>query len=551
MGLCMNKRFIAISALLAVLFAGRPLFSDVLTLKDGTTVEGVVIKQGDNYWVKTPGGESRQIPVASVATIAKGATTPATVTPPPVTPTTPAPPKVVPAPTDPTYAQAKRKADVVDNPAAAVAILQAFVDAAKPNDPDLAAAKADLEKWKKLADDGAQKVNGKWVGGEERRKLAQQVFKLCTEAFEDLAEDRTLKAQPKLQEALKLNPASYSANALLGYMAMMEHNSDEALRYFEIALKAQPEAPGVQVDEGVLLVQEKKQYERGIMMIYKAALTEDDLGIAQDLITALARSPDAVKNSAKMKPVVDAALLLAGKYHINPRLPGAEQRFVMLVPVPFEASGQQRDKRMAGVIWSGTGFLISADGLILTNRHVAKDAPKLKVMLTDGERWAKVIKIDDDQDLALLKVEPKAGEKLPFVQLAKTDGPADGAEIVVMGYPLIDRLGATIKITRGIVSSASARGECDVLVDAKVNPGNSGGPMLDRFGNVAAIVSMKSRSSEMEDSYGMGISAGRIRKFLSKNAVQPEAAAAGTASLTPEEIAAKVKPAAVCILAIQ
>lgn len=120
------------------------------------------------------------------------------------------------------------------------------------------------------------------------------------------------------------------------------------------------------------------------------------------------------------------------------------------------------------------------------------------------------------------------------------------------GFPLIDRFGESIKITRGIVAS-KARLEvgADVMVDAKVNPGNSGGPILDRFGNVMAIVSMKSLATASEDSYGLGISAGQIRTYLAKNAINLKSAVetgAGAVPLTTEQIAAKVTPAAVCIL---
>src|SRR5207253_8155216 len=101
--------------------------------------------------------------------------------------------------------------------------------------------------------------------------------------------------------------------------------------------------------------------------------------------------------------------------------------------------------------------------------------------------------------------------------------PGDGAECTVMGFPLIDRLGAGIKVTRGIVSSGTASEEgADIVTDAKVNPGNSGGPMLDRFGNVMGVVTMKSANSRFEDSYGMAISAGRVRQFLGKNSMNVE-----------------------------
>ncbi len=166
------------------------------------------------------------------------------------------------------------------------------------------------------------------------------------------------------------------------------------------------------------------------------------------------------------------------------------------------------------------------------------------------QRSADVVVIDDQQDLALIRIRPDRAAKLPVVRLAPGDRPADGAECTVMGYPLIDRLGGAVKITRGIVSSSAKEQEgADVMIDAKVNPGNSGGPILDKHGNVMAIVSMKTLSSSDVDTYGLGISAGKIREFLAKNKVVLTPGPASGSPLSAEEIAAKVKPATVCILA--
>jgi hypothetical protein len=120
-----------------------------------------------------------------------------------------------------------------------------------------------------------------------------------------------------------------------------------------------------------------------------------------------------------------------------------------------------------------------------------------------------------------------------------------------MGFPMIDQLGGDLKVTRGIVSSAQQdQGSgADVLTDAKVNPGNSGGPIMNKFGNVMAIVCMKSLTSGEFDSYGIGISAGHIREFLERNHVEsPPGGDDGTA-LSTEDVVARVKPATVCILA--
>src|SRR5690606_8683326 len=146
------------------------------------------------------------------------------------------------------------------------------------------------------------------------------------------------------------------------------------------------------------------------------------------------------------------------------------------------------------------------------------------------------------------RIKPRRNEKLAHLAFIATDKPSDGAEVTVMGYPLIDRLGRAVKITRGIVSSSSNPGIADVLVDAKINPGNSGGPMMDRYGNVMAVVCMKSYASATEDSYGMGISAGTAVKFLARHGITPAPGSSDGDALTTEQIVARAKPATVCIL---
>jgi len=265
-------------------------------------------------------------------------------------------------------------------------------------------------------------------------------------------------------------------------------------------------------------------------------------------------APDAVRKSAIVKAAEEDAKLLASKYRVDQSK--ARNGNLFLIPL-YEDSADRHSA--GGGVMTGSGFIIASDGLILTNRHVVKDAKTYLVMLNDGkQKSAEVVVIDDEQDLALLRLKD-AGKTLPIVKFAPADAPADGAECTVIGYPLVDRLGGSPKITRGIVSSSSSgpkvlgmggrNQETDVTVDAKVNPGNSGGPIIDRFGNVMAIVAMKSLASETEDSYGMGISAGRIRKFLAKNHIDaPKGEAAGS-TLSSEEIAAKIEPSAVLILA--
>jgi hypothetical protein len=207
--------------------------------------------------------------------------------------------------------------------------------------------------------------------------------------------------------------------------------------------------------------------------------------------------------------------------------------------------------------WSGTGFLITSDGFVVTNRHVVHGAKSLSAIFSDGSAKAiRVVLEDDIQDLALARID---GTKFPFVSLSAKDSPADGAECTVIGYPMVNEFGGAIKITHGVVSDAHATGKGlleglagpDIAIDAKVNPGNSGGPIVDKFGNIMAVVSMKTVATRLEEAYGLGISAGKIRTFLTRHPDQKIRIVPGPekVGLSVEDLVARTKPATVFIVA--
>ncbi len=549
---------LAAIALLALAGEGAPTRSRSSTAPSSSAPPS---RARSDYWVKTEAGETRTIPKDSVKSVQKGvrSDSPAAArprvgaTPPRAgagTPTAPATAgttatgvrKKVPL----TFDAATARANAVTKPIAAVAIWQEFLDT-KPAAAELAAAKAEMAKWQELTKGEAEKIKGRWVAGEERKAILEKANTLNREGWDLMKGNQTLQAITKFEQAVAEYPNSFRATFLLGYLNMLQHKAPEAQKFFDAALKLKPDSPETLSNLALLQVN-KRQHARAIQMLHKAAQGRDSKEIVTNLCAAISVAPRQVRNNATVKPALAAATLLAGKYGVAP---GGRQ--FVIVGLHEEDAKSDRTDAMAGVMSSGTGFLINADGLILTNRHVVDKGKTFMVMLNDGtQRSADVVVLDDAQDLALVRVKNDEKKVFPVVRLAAAAAPADGAECTVMGFPLIDRLGANIKITRGIVSSGAARASGpDVVLDAKVNPGNSGGPILDKHGNVMAIVSMKSIATALEDSYGLGISAGNVRKFLLKNKVTVEAADPGTTSLSAEEIAAKVKPATVCILATQ
>jgi serine protease Do len=135
----------------------------------------------------------------------------------------------------------------------------------------------------------------------------------------------------------------------------------------------------------------------------------------------------------------------------------------------------------------GSGLIVSADGLILTNAHVVKDADEITVNLSDKRSFkAKVIGVDPESDIAVLKIEATG---LPVVKMADSDKLRVGEIVLAVGNPF----GFDQTVTQGIVS-AKGRSNVGIIgyedfiqTDAAINPGNSGGPLVNIEGEVVGI----------------------------------------------------------------
>nr|WP_315402151.1 DegQ family serine endoprotease [uncultured Duganella sp.] len=148
-----------------------------------------------------------------------------------------------------------------------------------------------------------------------------------------------------------------------------------------------------------------------------------------------------------------------------------------------QAPRGQRDMPTHGL---GSGFIISADGIILTNAHVVRDAREVVVKLTDRREFrAKVLGSDPKTDVAVLKIDAK---NLPVVPLAKTDNLKVGEWVLAIGSPY----GLANTVTAGVVSAKGRTLPDDnyvpfIQTDVAVNPGNSGGPLFNTRGEVVGI----------------------------------------------------------------
>jgi serine protease DegQ len=135
----------------------------------------------------------------------------------------------------------------------------------------------------------------------------------------------------------------------------------------------------------------------------------------------------------------------------------------------------------------GSGVIVSAQGLILTNDHVVASADEIEILLSDGRKLAaKVVGTDPDTDLAMLKVE---ADNLPAITFAASEKLSVGDVVLAIGNPF----GVGQTVTQGIVSALGRNHlgintyENFIQTDASINPGNSGGALIDAEGNLVGV----------------------------------------------------------------
>lgn len=203
---------------------------------------------------------------------------------------------------------------------------------------------------------------------------------------------------------------------------------------------------------------------------------------------------------------------------------------------------------------SGTGFVISEGGYLLTNHHVVEGEGQVTVRLKGVEQPlpATVVAEDADRDMALIKIEPPAGTKLTPVALSRGKTGL-GAAIIALGYPLVSELGEGLTFARGVVSKLPDEEKRNMFIlDIRINPGNSGGPVFDSKGNVIGMVTAKigGGMGGLGDSYGMAIPAPDLLKFVEKHLPKsaPAILPAGTSSLSDEDVDLQLSPAVMLIL---
>lgn len=177
----------------------------------------------------------------------------------------------------------------------------------------------------------------------------------------------------------------------------------------------------------------------------------------------------------------------------------------------FYGYGGQQQQEQVG---TGSGVIISEDGYIVTNNHVIKDATEIEITLNNKKSYkAKLIGTDSKMDIALLKIN--ADEKLPYTAFANSDSVKVGEWVLAVGNPY----NLTSTVTAGIVSAKARNLDTNgiqsfIQTDAAVNPGNSGGALVNTRGELIGINTMISSTTGSYVGYSFAVPSNIARKII-------------------------------------
>ncbi|MDY0249204.1 MAG: DegQ family serine endoprotease [Pseudomonas sp.] len=221
------------------------------------------------------------------------------------------------------------------------------------------------------------------------------------------------------------------------------------------------------------------------MMMLLASVAHAQL---PDFTELVEESAPAVVNISTRQNIQQGQVSAGGNYAI-PELDGLppifREFFERSLPMPRAPEGQNKGQQREAQSL-GSGFIISADGYVLTNNHVIADADEIIVRLSDrSELVAELVGADPRTDVALLKIP---GKNLPMVKLGKSSELKVGEWVLAIGSPF----GFDHSVTAGIVSAKGRSLPNDnyvpfIQTDVAINPGNSGGPLFNLNGEVIGI----------------------------------------------------------------
>ena len=173
-----------------------------------------------------------------------------------------------------------------------------------------------------------------------------------------------------------------------------------------------------------------------------------------------------------------------------------QDKFIKMFPTSSGDVGHKKEHSRA----SGSGFFITKNGVIATNAHVVEGAKNIEVTVSSESGSftykTKVLLMDSKNDVALLQIDDQKFKGLTSIPYGIVENSDVGSRVFTIGYPLNDVMGTSYKVTDGIISSKSGIAD-DIRyyqISVPIQPGNSGGPLFNKDGNVIGITSARLNS---------------------------------------------------------
>ncbi len=278
----------------------------------------------------------------------------------------------------------------------------------------------------------------------------------------------------------------------------------------------------------ILITDSPHHVSRLSLLMTAAAIAAGCQGAAPDRSAAQARTtpPPAIAPAplpAQSIPASRRTAITTAVERVSPAVVTVQTETVERVPADvFEYfnGGRSGEKRSAGI---GSGFIIRADGVIVTNAHVIGGANKVSVAMRDGTTYdAKVVGIDDNNDLAVVKI---TAARLPVAPLGTSSDLVVGEWSIAIGNPFGFVLGnSEPSVSVGVISAVgrnlAGRGDgggvyVDMIqTDAAINPGNSGGPLINAMGEVVGVNSSIYSPSGGSVGLGFAIPIDRTKRIV-------------------------------------
>ncbi|MGE5139547.1 MAG: S1C family serine protease [Rudaea sp.] len=262
---------------------------------------------------------------------------------------------------------------------------------------------------------------------------------------------------------------------------------------------------------------EIQQHWRGLAISAFAAL----VGL---LVLVAALSVQSVANGPNQQAQINAAVARA-LASATPQPPMAEKAFAAVQPALVQVLAQDEGSSGKGSISYGSGVVINKNGLILTSLHIVRGSPSIEVIFADGtQSYADLEQIEESNDIAFLKPQDPPDLLFPAV-LGNPHALQIGDPAIVVGNPM--QLAGSL--SAGVISGLERTFQPPngappmqhmIQIDAAVNPGNSGGPLLNQDGQVVGVITGRASPSGQEAFYGIGFAV-PIDEIMSVNGPLP------------------------------